>query len=458
MKKVFYSLKVFLRKPKILNKLYSFLHKLRSNRIHENILNELFELEKSTEEEISINQSRKLQKTLRYAFENTIYYKEVFINHRVIDGKIFDLKKIPILTKDIIRKNQLQLISKEFHIGYLSKKNTGGSTGEPLVFYTDSKSGLVDNAHHYYLYNLMGYTPNDTIVSCGGFEIDKKTREKNIYWVHNSKNNVFGSLRFSVLYLNDDNISYYVMKILEIKPSILRGYPSFYYTISKFILKNNITIDFQVKGINLTSEMCSPDQREIIERAFSTKVFFEYGHTEVCLFCYTNGHDYTYHSSPIYGYLEVINEDGSDTEIGQVGKIIATSLINHGMPFIRYDTGDLGEVAYRKGGYLKFSRIYGRSQDYIITKDNQKVFLTALIFGQHFQAFARIEKWQIIQNSKGEINFLIIPTNSYDKKDELEIEQKIKNVVEIDIAFDYVDTIPLTSMGKHLFLKQNLKV
>lgn len=452
-----FKLKKALEKNSFFSKMYGNLHLFKTKMVERRVMKELQYIDTLSEKEIFHLQNKKLKKMLTYAYENTVYYKKTFDKHNVNPNNLDDLRKIPFLNKKIIKEEVNDLISKQYDIKYLGVRNTGGSTGQPMEFYADTKSGLLNNGHHAYVYSLMGHEKDDIVLSCGGIDIPEHMRSENIFWLTNNKGNVFGDYRFSVLYLTEQNIETYVNKLIEIKPAILRGYPSFFADLANYIIANNIKLDFKVKGANLTSEMCSHEQREVIEKAFSTMVYFEYGHNEISLYCYTKDKTYTYQSSPIYGYIEVLNEDGTETEIGEVGNIVTTGFNNHGMPFIRYQTGDLGELSYRKGGVVRLKTIYGRSQDFIISKERQKIYLTALIFGQHMRAFANIAKWQIVQNSIGTIEIKIIKGNNYSTDDEKEILDKIKRVSDLDISFDYVKSIPITGRGKHLFFVQNIK-
>ncbi|WP_157806463.1 AMP-binding protein [Vibrio salilacus] len=421
-------------------------------------MNKLRILEDYDSNKVKLVQFEMLTNVLKYSYTNTDYYNKLF------DDNGFDwvniessFKELPILTKDTITSNSESLISKKIPRSQLVKRNTGGSTGEPLEFYSDKPAGLVDNAHHWYLYSLMGFEDGDVIVGSGGNDIKKELRENNIYWTKKDPNCVWGEYSFSVLYITDDNIHYYVNKLIEIRPAILRGYPSFFDKLASYILKNKISLPFHVKGVNLTAEMCSPAQRDNIEKAFSTLVYFEYGHTELALYCYTQDKSYVYKSSPIYGYIEVLDDKGRDVGIGEVGNIVVTGFNNLGMPFIRYDTGDMGELAYRNGGTVHFNKIQGRNQDYIISKDNQKIFLTALIFGQHMTAFKNIKQWQLAQNEKGKVIINIVRGDGFTIEDELNILVNFNNVADIELSFNYVDHIKMTNRGKHLFLVQNIK-
>ena len=418
---------------------------------------ELKKLEKLDDSYASKLQEEKLLNQLSYAYNNCPYYKKLFDDEKINIQTINCLTKIPFLRKDIIRKYNKEILSKSVKNRDLFKRNTGGSTGEPLEFYSDILAGAIDNAHHRYLYSLMGYKKGDVIASAGGIIISKRRRNKNIYWIKYPSNTVWGNVGYSALYLNSSNIKYYIKDILEKKPAILRGYPSFWNKIAEYILFNDIKLDFKVKGVNLSAEICSNEQRKNIENAFSTMVYFVYSHSEISVYCYTHDSSYVYKSSPIYGYVEVIKDDGESAKINEEGEIIVTSFCNMGMPFIRYKTGDRGIVSDKISGIVYFSKILGRKQDYVISKDKHKVFLTALVFGQHFKAFKKISKWQLIQTEIGKLTIKIVKFGDFSQEDENEIQAKIQNITNIELNFDYVNDLPLTQSGKHMFLIQNIK-
>lgn len=450
-------IKQLFRKNILLSKLYVKLHLLKTKWIEKKVLNELKRIENLSKKELSKLQEVKLLNLLNYAYNNTTYYKKLFDDNNINLNSLKDLKQIPLLDKEIIRNNTQNLISNKYPIESLGKRSTGGSTGEPLEFYCNTEAGLQDYGHHTYLYSLMDYKKNDLILSCGGFKISDELIKNNVYWIKENKGNKFGDYRFSVLYLTEENISIYVNKMIELRPAILRGYPSFFDTIANFILSNNIVLDFAIKGINLTAEMCSEPQRIRIEEAFSTMIYFEYGHKEISIYCYTNDKSYIYKSSPIYGYVEVLNDDGRETKIGSVGNIITTGFNNLGMPFIRYKTGDLGEISYRNGGIVKFNKIHGRSQEYLIDNTGKKIYIVATIYGNKLKAFRRFKQWQIVQKKKGIAEILIIKKPEFSLIDEQEILASFQYFKNMSFSIKYVHEIAKTKIGKSKFLLQLIK-
>ncbi|WP_282075707.1 hypothetical protein [Maribacter aquivivus] len=398
-----------------------------------------------------------LLKLLGHAKSTTQFYNQSLEN---IDLKNFSLEKfksIPLLNKEIINSNFESLVSNNFNISNLNERYTGGSTGNPLRLLSDKKADLIDRAHHIYLYKQFGYKKGDIILGCSGRKISEEDRNNSIYWSNSTANDVFGEITFSTSYINDNNIKYYVKEMIRLQPKVIRSYPTFLNRISKYIIDNEIKIKFVIKGIVLTSEVCLPQQIENIKIAFNTEVYLEYGNREICMFSCTNDDSYIYSTSPYYCYMEVLNEDGSDTEIGHIGKVVTTSLINYGMPFIRYDTGDYAKVHYRNSGFLKLSEILGRKSDFIIDSNHKKVYLLDTIYRADFKILNKIKSWQLHQKEIGKVDILIIS----DDKLTITEENDLKNVFDLNTQFQfnfkYVNEIPKTPLGKQPFVIKDFK-
>ena len=305
----------------------------------------------------------------------------------------------------------------------------------------------------------MRYQPGDMIVAFDGSSVRAKLLDADIYWVATSNEDIpYGRLSYSSLYLREETVSYYVRHMLDTAPSILRGYPSFLNDIAEYISEKGISIPFHIKGVQLTAENAYDWQIENMRRPFNTKVFLQYGHSEVCVYGYTFDDTCEYYCSPFYGLTEVLGEDGKHVNTGEVGEVVVTGFYNSAMPFIRYRTGDLALFNGETDGIVRLGKIVGRAQDYILTEDGERISLTALIIGQHYRAFKNIQKSQLLQDIPGRVKVRIVKGEGFSVEDELEIRDKFKGICDVDTEFEYVDYIPLTPRGKFRFLVQNIRV
>ncbi|MGJ7920803.1 hypothetical protein [Neobacillus sp. LXY-4] len=395
-------------------------------------------------------QQKLLNKILRYANKHCEYYKGIMLNN----PKQAVLEEYPFLTKQIIRGNYEKLISNQRSRMIFWESYTGGSTGEPLKFLNQCS---VDGQFQAKFWRRMGYKKGDIILAMDGTKIDKDIIEKGIYWVQKSNKQLpYGGYALSSLYLNKNNIQSYIDYICKLQPSFIRGYPSFIYTIAMYIIEHKIKLDFNIKGIQLTAESSFEYQHEIMRKAFNTKIFMQYGHTECCVFGYTYDESLRYRIEPLYGYIEIIKDNEEPAKPGEIGEVVVTTLHNYIMPLIRYRTGDYAIFGGKDKNGIILDSVLGRTQDYIYSVNEEKVLLTALIFAQHFKALGNIERWQIEQFEYGKVVMHIIPTNNYSSSDENEIRQLFWEKGHVECVFNYVDAIPTTMRGKSMMLVQHL--
>ena len=83
-------------------------------------------------------QRKKLYILIQYASQNIPYYQQIIKenNIKISEDIIFeDIKKFPLLTKEIIRKHFDELY--RFRDKTYYRNTSGGSTGKPAVFYQD---------------------------------------------------------------------------------------------------------------------------------------------------------------------------------------------------------------------------------------------------------------------------------------------------------------------------------
>lgn len=389
---------------------------------------------------------KKLNKLYQCAKKEVSFYRSLSL-------ECFSLHEFPVMSKSTYR----EFGEKEFQSKYLKLKpkyimNTGGSTGHPFEFYADLRAAMIDSLHQEAQHKKAGFEKGDKIYVFNGCEIPQQSLGENIFWKEKRNKNQlpFGSKEFSSHYLNKKNIKHYLEELNQNPPQFIRSYPSVFHDFTKLlILLGYKSPPFHLKGIQLTSEITTPEQESVIKNYWGNIVYFQYGHSEVAVIAskYPNENCYTF--SPIYGVVEILDEKNQHVAPNEIGRIIVTSLHNTVRPFIRYDTGDLALFKENENGIVKVYDIVGRSQDYVVDKFNNKIAITGLVFGQHFHAFKNILSWQIINILPGDLNVRIVKMEDYSHDDEQELREKLEFNGAFNVRFSYVNEIEKTVRGKH---------
>lgn len=395
---------------------------------------------------------------LKYSYNNSKYYHNMFENKQIdINNlKIEDIQKLDLLDKEKIKDNFDTIKVEKFKSLKKQEMRTGGTTGVPLHFYRSIEQGVIDKVCMRKLYKKMGYKKGDLILTFNGSKVSEDKVKKGIYYSRKGSNIPYGSIYISSLYLTRNNTMEFIRQIEDIKPDILRGYPSFIYDISKYILDNNIKLSLKIKGIKLTSEVVTENQIDVIERAWNTKIHFQYGHSEACIYAEAN-RDGKYYCNPYYGYVEVLDSNGKQVQEGEVGEVVVTSYHNKVMPFIRYRTNDYAEYGGKENGYVVLNKLYGRAQDSLFDMNGNKLSIMTALLTHRLDAFDNISSWKIEQKEQGNIVMSIIKGKKYSKYDEEEIRNHFKNICNINTIFSYVTDIKREANGKFRLIDQHLR-
>ncbi len=426
--------------------------------LRSNILNGLAAIWCGQEESVRASRNDMIRKVLDHAGKRIPYYRKLFDQLKVSNPNAEDLLKLPLLDKPLVRENQqvLCLPGWQKHVHY--RMNTGGSTGQPLEFIVDSLASVAAGIHQEFAFRLMGFRNGDRIAAFSGASIPDELRKSDVYWAPRSNPTElpYGSVCYATHYMDRQTLPFYFKNLNETGFSFFLGYPSAIHTLALYCLENAVCFTKPIKGVQLTSEVILESQIADIEKAFQTKVYLQYGMSEVAIYAHTFDDSHEYLCSPLMGHVEVLDKTGRHVEVGEEGEIVLTGFHNKLMPFLRYCPGDRAIYGGERGGLIVLKKVLGRSQDYVVRPDGTRISLTGLVFGQHFKAFAHIARWQIFQDEPGKCTIRIIPLPGFEDADRNEITEKFCRLAEITVSIMIVEDIPLTQRGKHLFLVQKI--
>jgi len=410
---------------------------------------------------IQRNVEKYLRILLEHAYFNTEYYNKiieeagVYVNRQV---NLRNFRCIPLLTKEIVRNHMKELVSRDLGTRKWYYNSSGGSTGEPVRFIQDELYDKWRNATiKYYYENIINVDELRVkkILLWGSereiFEHTLGLKAKIINWLTNTK--FLNSFR-----MTESDMERYIKIINSYKPDLIRGYAGSLYEICKFIEKKGINIH-QPKVVISSAEKLRKEMREKIESVFGVKVYDFYGSREV------NGiagecNAGLLHIFMFNTYVEVLNKHGFHVKEGEMGKIIVTTLHNYSMPLVRYEIGDtaiLGPKNCKCGNPLPtLKEVTGRITDHFIKEDG------TMVHGEYFTHLFYLKDWikafQVIQEDYRKIRILAVLQGDINMAEKREIENKIKLVMgkDCNIVWEFVEEIPKTRSGKHLYTKSLL--
>jgi phenylacetate-CoA ligase len=341
-------------------------------------------------EKMEAYQFRKMKHLLIESGEGVPYYRDLFqkigFNPRQDFKSMADMSKIPILPKATAKRERDRLNNPKY-LPSAFPMRTSGSTGEPFEVFVTKEAWAIEQAVVWRHWKWSGYNFRDKLAMVRSFvpedgQLVKREPLRNFY-------------SFSPFHLNDEVIAQYLQKMIKEGIVILRGYPSSVHAIASYVNRTGCAIP-SIKTILVASEHLSASDRVDIEKAFGVGVTNHYGLAEICVMMGDCNYHEGLHNYDEYGYLELLETDQPNLK-----KIIGTHLHNLATPLIRYETGDLAEMASQdcscKRTLPVIKNVLGRSDSAIVTPEGYQV--PTVNFYTMFEVFQEVEKWQIVQHT-----------------------------------------------------------
>ena len=453
--------KIYLNSPHffqgILISFYNYrAYKARYGKFYKDYLNEYKQSEKIKLNELLEIQDKKLVDLFNHAKNNSQFYYDLYKDIHLKEGSsLNDIEKLPIINKELLRKNISNISTIPKNQGVISK--TGGTTGKSLeVIYTkknlQERFAILDlfrNSHGYELGKKTAWFSGKNLLS-------KKDIKKNRFWKTDSFHNV---RYYSTFHIHQKYLKFYIENLIRYKPEFMVGFPSTMYELAKYGIDNKISFPSgTIKAIFPTAETITQELRFVIESFFKTRLYNQYASSEGAPFIIECNHG-RLHQDLRSGVFEVLDENNKPTN---KGRLVVTSFTSYGTPLIRYDIGDVTELTNEKctcgNSNPIVKSILGRISDYIYSEEMGKINLGNV--SNCLKGVTGVIKFQVIQNVLHEIDIIIQTDESFKKKDELVLLRNFRYRLGNKLKINLIKSknIHVEKSGKFRIVKNNLNL
>lgn len=379
----------------------------------------LAELEQSqwrTADELRASQSEALVRLVRHAWAHVPWYRGRMRALGLEPGdvrSIDDLARLPLLEREEARRHARERESTAGPVAEI-RKQTSGTTGEPLVIAYERDSEVWRQAVRLRGYRWAGYRPADPTLHFWGaplhapppattrakIALDRMLRRE---WV------------VPCAVMGDDALRAVAREIDERRPKLLVCYAQAGAELARFVLREGLRRWRSVRVV-CGAERLLPSDRADLEEAFGP-VFETYGCREVMLIAAEcEAHDGMHVSMENLAVELVVREPGGGTRAarpGEVGEIVITDLHNLAAPFLRYANGDVAVAAAEAPcacgrGLARIRSVEGRTTDQLRDARGRPVSGLAVSFLFH-DLGARIRRFQLVQHADGSVTLRIVP-------------------------------------------------
>lgn len=432
--------------------------------IHEKLLNRptfshLAELEKSQwlpREHIEQLQMRRLSGLLRTALAHSPWHARRIetsglgtVSHREVT--LDEFRRLPTMDKTDASIHRDELVWREVP-GGAYRYNTGGSSGQPLIFYYGRARQAADAACRMRARRWWGIDVGEPEVFLWGAPVELNKTDL----VKTLRDRLFNQLLLNAFDMSEANMDEYLRRIRRFEPTCIYGYASSLSLLAAHAKRRGQGGEFKrLKVVCTTGEPLFPEQRRLIQEVFGVPVANEYGCRDGGLIALESPEGRLLVNSETI-LLEALDAQGNPVAPGEIGEAVITNLCSEAQPFIRYRTGDMvraSDASCPAGrGLHVVSEVMGRTTDFIVRPDGAIMHALSVIYV--LRAVEGVREFKIIQRSVGHLDVLVVPGPAWQDSAKEGIVAQLRRRMEspVRVEINLVDDIPPESSGKHRYV------
>jgi phenylacetate-CoA ligase len=311
---------------------------------------------------------KKREQQVKYLIANNRFYREVILKNQPYKS----FESLPIIKKSDIQRPLKEILSDNIQNKDIFTNNTSGSSGTPFFFAKDKYAHSMTWAlvMDRYKWHEIEYGKS---LQARFYGIPLSGAK---YYKEKIKDSLSARVRFPVFDLSQSKLDAFIENFKRYKFEYLNGYTSSLVFFAQYCIERNIVLKEICPTLKVcfpTSEMCSQNDRYIMQKGFGVHVANEYGCAEMDVLAFENSAGEWLMSNENV-YFEVVDDWGNLLSNGQKGRLLLTSLYNNAIPMIRYEVGDIGTIhTVRKGNLQQLHSLAGRTNEFAILPDGRKV-------------------------------------------------------------------------------------
>jgi phenylacetate-CoA ligase len=354
---------------------------------------------------------------------------------------------LPIMRKaDLVNRFDPLEMQRRFHIRGLVKA-TGGSTGEPTRFLHDPRMVDIGVATATYARLRLGWRPKLKTICVWGSQRDVRQRS---------------TLRQKLLLKmqNESVVDGYslglhtvdaVTRIMKTHPTVaIYGFSSMLEFVARELKAGGIDrFRGRVSVAWNGGEMLLESQSDIFEEVFGVRILNWYGGRELSVMAYQQKPKGPLYVLRPYLFAEIVDENDKPVAPGEVGRLVWTSTVCRGTPFLRYDIGDLATASsenQNESGIFGLQQLHGRTAG-LLTLPSGKT-INCLYWNHLLKDFPEVTQFQVAVQS-GQTVELRLKGQPFSPSREQELRHILNQLlVDVPVAINWLDQIPLTRDGK----------
>jgi len=411
-------------------------------------------------EQLEQIQLGKLRALLNVAYAHCPWHRERMraAGLRPEDVRLLEtFRRLPLMDKTEAAANRDQLVWNEVPGGTF-QYNTGGSSGQPLIFYYGRWRQASDAAGRIRARRWWGVDVGEPEVYVWGAPVELNKTD----WVKTVRDRLLNQLVLNAFAMSPERMDGYLDAIESFRPRCIYGYASSVALLAAHAREHGRRLRLPaLRVVCTTGEPLYDHQRALLREVFGVPVANEFGSRDIGFTAHETPHGQMLLMSESI-ILEVLDADGLPVGPGETGEAVMTGLCSEAQPFIRYRTGDMVRMSPepdRDGrGLHVIAEVLGRQTDFLVRSDGTIMHALAGIYV--LRAVEGVGEFKIVQRDTRNLEVQVVPNARWEAGKNAEIETGLRKRLGDDVRVEVrlVDAIPPSASGKHRYVVSHVRL
>jgi phenylacetate-CoA ligase len=148
-------------------------------------------------------------------------------------------------------------------------------------------------------------------------------------------------------------------------------------------------------------------------------------------------------------FLEILDDRGRPAAPGEIGRLVWTSTVCRGTPFLRYDVEDMGTFRAcdsNESGVVAIDALHGRIGGMLELPGGRKI--SNLYWNHFFKEIKEVAQFQVILRTDGSL-LILLRGEGFSREREDVVRGLLGHFLgDIPVRLQWVESVPLSREGK----------
>ncbi len=405
-------------------------------------------------------QLEKLRALLKVAHDHCPWHRQRMQAANLNPNDVNDLsalRRLPSMDKAQAAANREQLVWKDVPGGAF-QYNTGGSSGQPLIFHFGRTRQASDAAGRIRARRWWGAEVGEPEVYIWGAPVELNKTD----WVKTMRDRLLNQLVLNAFAMSPERMDHYLDALESFQPRSIYGYSSSVSLLAAHARSRGRRLRLpRLKVVCTTGEPLYEHQRSLLTEVFGVAVANEFGSRDIGFTAHETPHGQMLLMSESI-ILEVLDANGEPVAPGEMGEAVMTGLCSEAQPFIRYRTGDMVRMSPEPDkdgrGLHVIAEVLGRQTDFLVRSDGTIMHALAGIYV--LRAVDGVGEFKLIQHDKQHLEVQVVANNRWQTEMTQTIEAGLQKRLgqDVHIQVRLLDNIPPEASGKHRYVVSHVKL